>query len=256
MENEEGGRQGFMLWYLVDMLQVEQFLRKCLLIRTSGEQRLSNFLLFEIAYCELYFSKVRAPFFFAGPGHCLLSSQNFNGSFSPIPPAALAPHPPATATLGVSSHPCLRSCTRLRSRNGIWPSLCPLLSLSRLHTWPPHSQFHISKEVPMVLPDVVDTSMKDMLTQCACLHSPVVVFPYYVPQAEPMEHNPTQPSSQLNWLSHDHGLRGRQGESGGGLTTYPEVFPGRDPPSPNGSLNPRTYAMDTFLTRINAIGDP
>lgn len=36
-----------------------------LLIRTSGEQRLSNFLLFEIAYCELYFSKVHWPDFSA-----------------------------------------------------------------------------------------------------------------------------------------------------------------------------------------------
>jgi len=27
-----------------------------LLVRTSGEKRLSNFLLFELAYCELYFS--------------------------------------------------------------------------------------------------------------------------------------------------------------------------------------------------------
>ncbi|KAF5831218.1 undecaprenyl diphosphate synthase [Dunaliella salina] len=34
-----------------------------LLIRTSGEQRLSNFLLFEMAYCELYFSKVHWPDF-------------------------------------------------------------------------------------------------------------------------------------------------------------------------------------------------
>lgn len=34
-----------------------------LLIRTSGEQRLSNFLLWELAYAELYFSKVFWPDF-------------------------------------------------------------------------------------------------------------------------------------------------------------------------------------------------
>ncbi|MBI5508276.1 MAG: di-trans,poly-cis-decaprenylcistransferase [Deltaproteobacteria bacterium] len=34
-----------------------------LLIRTSGEQRLSNFLLWQLAYAELYFTKVRWPDF-------------------------------------------------------------------------------------------------------------------------------------------------------------------------------------------------
>ena len=34
-----------------------------LLIRTSGEQRLSNFLLWQIAYAELYFTKVFWPDF-------------------------------------------------------------------------------------------------------------------------------------------------------------------------------------------------
>jgi undecaprenyl diphosphate synthase len=34
-----------------------------LLIRTSGEQRLSNFLLWEMAYTELYFSELMWPDF-------------------------------------------------------------------------------------------------------------------------------------------------------------------------------------------------
>ena len=34
-----------------------------LLIRTSGEQRISNFLLWQIAYAELYFTKVHWPAF-------------------------------------------------------------------------------------------------------------------------------------------------------------------------------------------------
>jgi undecaprenyl diphosphate synthase len=34
-----------------------------LLIRTSGEQRISNFLLWQIAYAELYFSKILWPDF-------------------------------------------------------------------------------------------------------------------------------------------------------------------------------------------------
>ena len=34
-----------------------------LLIRTSGEYRISNFLLWQIAYCELYFSKLLWPEF-------------------------------------------------------------------------------------------------------------------------------------------------------------------------------------------------
>ena len=34
-----------------------------LLIRTSGEKRISNFLLWQIAYAELYFSKVLWPDF-------------------------------------------------------------------------------------------------------------------------------------------------------------------------------------------------
>ncbi|MGA8854185.1 MAG: polyprenyl diphosphate synthase, partial [Christiangramia sp.] len=32
-----------------------------LLIRTSGEQRISNFLLWQIAYAELYFTKILWP---------------------------------------------------------------------------------------------------------------------------------------------------------------------------------------------------
>jgi undecaprenyl diphosphate synthase len=34
-----------------------------LLIRTSGEQRISNFLLYQIAYCELYFTPILWPDF-------------------------------------------------------------------------------------------------------------------------------------------------------------------------------------------------
>ena len=37
-----------------------------LLIRTSGEQRLSNFLLFELAYCELFFHTPHWPDFDEG----------------------------------------------------------------------------------------------------------------------------------------------------------------------------------------------
>ena len=34
-----------------------------LLIRTSGEMRLSNFLLWELAYCEMHFTETRWPDF-------------------------------------------------------------------------------------------------------------------------------------------------------------------------------------------------
>jgi undecaprenyl diphosphate synthase len=34
-----------------------------LMIRTSGEYRISNFLLYQLAYAELYFTKVRWPDF-------------------------------------------------------------------------------------------------------------------------------------------------------------------------------------------------
>ena len=34
-----------------------------LLIRTSGEERLSNYLLWQLAYCEFYFSDVPWPAF-------------------------------------------------------------------------------------------------------------------------------------------------------------------------------------------------
>ena len=34
-----------------------------MLIRTSGEQRISNFLLWQIAYAEFYFTKVHWPEF-------------------------------------------------------------------------------------------------------------------------------------------------------------------------------------------------
>ena len=46
------------------------------LIRTSGEKRLSNFLLFELAYSELYFTETLWPDF---DSHCLaLALEDFN----------------------------------------------------------------------------------------------------------------------------------------------------------------------------------
>ncbi|MBX2889133.1 MAG: isoprenyl transferase [Ferruginibacter sp.] len=44
-------------------LTTEQFPDPELLIRTGGEQRISNFLLFQIAYAELYFTQLRWPDF-------------------------------------------------------------------------------------------------------------------------------------------------------------------------------------------------
>jgi undecaprenyl diphosphate synthase len=45
-----------------------------LLIRTSGEKRISNFLLWQIAYAELYFSKVLWPDFTKKHLHKALTS--------------------------------------------------------------------------------------------------------------------------------------------------------------------------------------
>ena len=47
-----------------------------LLIRTSGEQRLSNFLLWECAYAELYFTDVMWPDF--GREHLLAALDAFS----------------------------------------------------------------------------------------------------------------------------------------------------------------------------------
>jgi undecaprenyl diphosphate synthase len=48
-----------------------------LLIRTSGEERLSNFLLWEAAYAELYFTDTHWPDF--GREHLLLALESFDG---------------------------------------------------------------------------------------------------------------------------------------------------------------------------------
>jgi undecaprenyl diphosphate synthase len=46
-----------------DMLSTKSIPDPDLLIRTSGEQRLSNFLLWQVAYSELYFTEVLWPDF-------------------------------------------------------------------------------------------------------------------------------------------------------------------------------------------------
>jgi len=46
-----------------------------LLIRTGGEQRISNFLLWNLAYTELYFSEALWPEF--SPGHLLAALEHF-----------------------------------------------------------------------------------------------------------------------------------------------------------------------------------
>ena len=52
-----GGEAGLMNAYTRNLPDVD------LLIRTSGEQRISNFLLWQIAYAELYFTDVYWPDF-------------------------------------------------------------------------------------------------------------------------------------------------------------------------------------------------
>ena len=47
-----------------------------LIIRTSGEQRLSNFMLFQVAYSELYFTKVFWPSF--GKRHLKRALKNYS----------------------------------------------------------------------------------------------------------------------------------------------------------------------------------
>ena len=44
-------------------------------IRTSGEKRLSNFLLWQIAYSELYFTKTQWPDF--NPTRYMIALKNF-----------------------------------------------------------------------------------------------------------------------------------------------------------------------------------
>ena len=46
-----------------DMLYTKSIPDPDLLIRTSGEQRISNYLLWQIAYAELYFTKTLWPDF-------------------------------------------------------------------------------------------------------------------------------------------------------------------------------------------------
>ena len=48
-----------------------------LLIRTSGEHRISNFFLWEVAYAELFFSEVMWPDF--GREHLLVALQDYSG---------------------------------------------------------------------------------------------------------------------------------------------------------------------------------
>ena len=48
-----------------------------LLIRTSGEERLSNFLLWEAAYAELYFTDTYWPDF--GREHLIQALESFDG---------------------------------------------------------------------------------------------------------------------------------------------------------------------------------
>ena len=62
-------REGRLAPESVDTGTIERFLSTCFLpepdlfIRTGGEQRISNFLLWQLAYCELYFTEVLWPEF-------------------------------------------------------------------------------------------------------------------------------------------------------------------------------------------------
>ncbi len=59
-----------------------------LLIRTSGEQRLSNFLLWQLAYTELYFTDIFWPDFDAAEFHrALLAYQARNRRFGRVDPS-------------------------------------------------------------------------------------------------------------------------------------------------------------------------
>ncbi len=49
--------------HFVQALSTKDFPDPELMIRTSGEHRISNFLLFQLAYAELYFTEVRWPAF-------------------------------------------------------------------------------------------------------------------------------------------------------------------------------------------------
>lgn len=54
-------------------------------VRTSGEQRISNFLLFQMAYCELYFPKIYWPSFNERQlEKCLLEYQKRNRRFGGV----------------------------------------------------------------------------------------------------------------------------------------------------------------------------
>ena len=60
-----------------------------LLIRTGGEQRLSDFLLWECAYAELYFTDRRWPDFTAGDlDHAVKEFHSRERRFGTVPEAA------------------------------------------------------------------------------------------------------------------------------------------------------------------------
>lgn len=62
-----------------------------LLIRTSGEQRLSNFLLWQLAYTELYFTDAHWPEFDRGEFHqALLAFQKRDRRFGTISQTAMS----------------------------------------------------------------------------------------------------------------------------------------------------------------------
>jgi hypothetical protein len=78
-----------------------------LLIRTSGEQRISNFLLWQIAYAELWFTSVLWPDFrkstCSRPSSTSRTANGGSGSsVNRSPPDARAPFPAPLVRLGVS----------------------------------------------------------------------------------------------------------------------------------------------------------